>query len=119
MGHGSEMKCKKCGFMFRAFTGAGLDFPFVYDETVQKAKDGELGVEIQKFFDEHPDGAINADYVTLCCDECGELFTGQDLTMYVPKMKKPPALKHGKWSVAFPYEERDYVTEYDLELRYS
>ena len=105
MGYGSEMKCPKCGFEFFSRTGVGFSFPTVYEETVQKAKSGKLGEEAQAFFKEHSDGSINAEYVTLCCDECGELFTGQDLTMYAPK---------------YGYIMRNsYVFEDDLERYYS
>ena len=104
MGYGMEMKCSKCGFEFFARTGVGFSFLTVYKETVQKAKSGELGEETKAFFKEHPDGAINAEYVTLCCDECGELFTGQDLTMYAPKRGK---------------RRDDYAMVDDLERYYS
>ncbi len=101
MGYGSEMKCPKCGFKFFSRTGVGFSFPSVYEETVLKAKSGELGDEAREFFKEHPDGAINAEYVTLCCDEYGDLFTGQDLTVYDPK--------YGKM------KRKSYVFEDDLE----
>ncbi len=64
--------------------GVGFLFPKVYLETAEKAKAGVLGEEIRKFFENHPDGAINAEKVTLCCDSCGNLMEGQDLSMHVP-----------------------------------
>lgn len=77
MGYGSEMKCTKCGYMFVSRTGVGFLFPMVYSETEQKAKDGDLGNEVQEFFKEYPDGAIDAEDVTLCCDKCGDLFSAR------------------------------------------
>ena len=60
MGTGYTRKCPKCGFEFHSSTGVGFLFPKVYAETVQKAKEGELGEELKSFFAEHKDGAINA-----------------------------------------------------------
>ncbi len=105
MGQGFEMNCSKCGYSFCTHTGIGFTFMTVYEKTVQKAKNGELGKEIQEFFKDHPDGTINAEYVTLCCDDCGELFTGQDLTMYVPNQTIR--------------KKKEYVMEDDLEHLYT
>ncbi len=85
MGYGYEMSCPNCGEEFSFYLGIGFLFPTVYKETVQKAKKGELGEEIRDFFRNHKDGAIDAESVILCCKECGNLESGKDLTMYVPK----------------------------------
>lgn len=119
MGSGFSKKCPKCGFTFRAFNGVGFLFPKVYSETVQLAKSGELGREIQDFFRDHEDGAINAESVTLCCDRCGHLSNGKDLTMYVPKDNKPEKIEHGRWSVAMPHRDANYATNWDLERYYE
>ena len=42
-----------------------------------------------------------------------------NLTMYVPNGKKPDRIKHGRWSVAMPFEKADYVTDSDLEEYYT
>ncbi|MBP5625084.1 MAG: hypothetical protein J6X36_09475 [Lachnospiraceae bacterium] len=118
MGNGRKMKCNQCGFEYTRFEGAGFRFPTVYAETVEKAKCGELGEELKTFFEEHPDGAINAESVTLCCDECGDLAPFKDLTMYIPKEKERPDTEHGRWSVAMPYEGADYVTRSELSEYY-
>lgn len=119
MGAGCTMKCGKCGYEFRKSSGVGFLFPTVYAETVQKAKDGELGQELQDFFKEHEDGAIDAEGVTLRCSECGAYESGMDLTMYVPNDKKPEKIQHGRWSVAAPYDGADYVSWTDLEEYYT
>ena len=113
------MKCPKCEYTFEQWEGVGYMFPMVYAETVQRAKNGELGEEIQNFFNEHEDGAIRADSVTLCCDKCGALRTGKDLTMFVPKGNKSDQTEHGRWSVAMPFEGARYVSDTELELYYS
>ena len=85
MGRGSIKKCHKCGYEIHCFNGIGMLFPLAYEETVQKAKDGEFGENIEVFYRKHEDGAINAERVTLCCDGCGFLTNEEDLTMYIPK----------------------------------
>ena len=119
MGSGYMKKCPQCGFRFSASNGVGFMFPKVYAETVQKAKEGELGNEIQAFFTEHGDGAINAERVTLCCKECGYLSNDADLTMYVPKNNKPEKIEHGRWSVSLPFENASYVSRMDLGQYYT
>ncbi|MCR5108013.1 MAG: hypothetical protein K6B28_07595 [Lachnospiraceae bacterium] len=115
MGSGFSKRCPKCGFEFYSHNGVGFLFPKVYAETVQLAKSGKLGNEIQDFFKNHEDGVINTESVTLCCDRCGHLSNGKDLTMYVPKDNKPEKIKHGRWSVAMPYEGAKYVAPWDLK----
>ncbi len=85
MGTGYRYECHKCGYTFSQMNGIGYTFPTVYAKTVQQAKAGELGEQIQQFFKQHPEGAINAENVTICCESCGDLITDKDLTMYIPK----------------------------------
>lgn len=119
MGRSYKKTCPKCGYEFMETEGVGFMFPSFYQETVQSAKSGELGEEIRDFFKEHEDGAINAEYVSLCCDQCGNLENGVDLSMYVPNGKKTDKEEHGRWSVAFPFEGAHYVTTSDLEEYYQ
>lgn len=119
MGAVYKKTCIKCGFEFNTHTGGGFLFPLVYKETVQKAKDGELGKELQNFFSEHADGAVDVNYVVLCCEECCHLNNDMDLTMYIPKTKKPTMNAHGRWSVAMPFEGAHYVDLSDLEEYYT
>ncbi|WP_022765267.1 hypothetical protein [Butyrivibrio sp. XPD2006] len=119
MGGGCRYKCLKCGYSFTAMNGFGFSFPVIYEETVQKAKAGELGETIKTFFDEHTNGAINAENVTLCCNECGNLAQGKDLTMYIPNDENYKDIEHGRWTVGMPFEEASYVTNWDLEEHYK
>ena len=80
-------RCPECGYDFEAITGVGFSFPQVYAETVSKMKSGELGGEAQRFFTEHPDGAICCDYVVMRCENCGEYDSRESLAMYVPDGK--------------------------------
>ena len=118
MGQGASYSCFKCGYAYSYNNGVGFMFPTVYRETVEKAKKGKLGKVLKKFFEEHPDGAINAEYVTLCCEDCGELKNGMDLGMYVPE-KEIPARRNVRWCVAAPQEDISYVTTSDLKELYK
>lgn len=114
MGIGYGYKCSKCGYSFRMMNGIGMMFPFYYKETVQQAKDGKLGTGIQQFFVEHPDGEINAEYVTLCCCSCGRLVNDMDLTMYIPKKDSPRKIKTGRVAAKSAFQEREYVMSDEL-----
>lgn len=85
MGLGYIKKCCKCGYKIDCYEGTGMYFPLQYEETVQKAKNGELGDDLKIFFSEHEDGALNAERVLLCCEECGFLANKKELTMYIPQ----------------------------------
>ncbi len=87
MGFAKRMKCPKCRYTFCHHEGVGYAFWMVYEDTVEKAKKGKLGKELKAFFDEHPDGIIRTDSVTLCCDECGFLESNLDLTMYIQMVR--------------------------------
>ena len=58
MGRGTEYKCNKCGYGFITHSGVGMLFPAQYEQTVNKAKAGDLGEEIKRFFEEHPDDLV-------------------------------------------------------------
>ena len=119
MGQGTRYTCRKCGFEFTSMRGVGFLFPTVYQETLAKAKEGELGKEIKKFLEEHPDGAINVDRVSLCCDDCGDLVGGNDLGMYVPEKEMPLSDGNSRWCVAIPQKGISYVTSWDLDKYYT
>ncbi len=80
--------------------GIGKLYPKVYTDTVQRAKDGELGSEIKQFFADYPYGAINAEQVTFYkaykkyphkCSKCGEkmhIVTDNEVVM-CPKCNSP------------------------------
>ena len=118
MGEGYTKKCSKCNYVFHANTGVGFLFPKVYAETIEKAKSGELGPQLEVFFKEHEDGAIDASETILCCEQCGALRNEVDLTMYVPN-KSMPRNNNGRWSLSFPFKGAEYVTPWDLKEYYT
>jgi len=121
MGRGYECKCNKCGYSFGANLGVGFLFPMVYQKTVDAMKNGEYGEQGRKFFEEHPDGAVECDNVVARCTCCGKFGRVPNLTMYVPKKEYNPlnAESKGIWSTAFPFEGADYVSWMDLEKYYD
>ena len=79
MGQGGTYKCNKCGYELNAWTGVGYIYPTVCKETTEQAKKGELGEELKKFFEEHPDGKINCEKVLVRCEDCG--YTSRVLSL--------------------------------------
>jgi len=109
MGSGLVMRCPKCGYEFSRMEGIGMLFPMAYEETVQKAKVGELGEELKLFFEKNPHGALNVEQVTLCCDQCGELSIDKDLTMYISKNSKDPHVSDNDKYIFEEELKRDYL----------
>lgn len=119
MGMGYQIACTKCGYNFTVMFGVGMMFPRAYEKTVQQAKSGELGEEIQNFLLEHPDGAIDVSAVMGVCKNCGRLENITDLSMYLPKENFSPPETQGRWSVAAPFTETKYVSPWDLKTHYE
>lgn len=121
MGQGYKCKCNKCDYSFYAYLGVGLMFPEFYQETVEKMKNGEYGVQGKNFFRDHPDGAISCNKVVARCTSCGEYLEVPELSMYIPKPDYILSKCEHKelWSVAFPFEDVDYVSESGLEEHYN
>lgn len=65
MGREIGCKCKSCGYETGVSFGVGFRFPAVYAETVKKMKEGYLGEFSKKFFEDHPDGAVNCENIAL------------------------------------------------------
>ena len=49
MGYGKIFRCKKCGYVYEMFTGIGMAYPMVYEETMEAARNGELGETLKSF----------------------------------------------------------------------
>ena len=120
MGRGNVYRCTKCDYSFTASLGVGMVFPMVYSETVEKAKLGKLGRSLQRFLQDHPEGAIDCANYIIRCPKCGELRCGPGLDMYVPRKGQDPATEQqGIWSTAMPFEDESYVLPWDLEELYD
>ena len=74
-----------------------------------------------EFLTENPDGAIDVENVLAVCHKCGTHERIHDLSMYLPKKNISPDEKnnHGRWSVAMPFENANYVAPDDLEENYT
>ncbi len=121
MGAGYVLECKTPFCRYRRFlsAGVGMRFPVVYQEVMEKARNGEFSEEHAQFLQDHPDGAINAETNIYQCRDCGYYFSGYDLGMYLPKGDNPDVPEKGRWSVAFPAEGMSYVSPYELKTRYK
>ena len=116
MGRGIELVCKRCHYSFGVNFGVGFMFPLAYQETIEAAKEGKLGIDVKAFLCEHPDGALDCDQVLLLCTTCGKLDRDIDLSMYIPVGK--PVVHEHKWSVPSPQEDISYVTPWKLKKLY-
>ena len=116
MGRGIELKCSKCRYSFGNNFGVGFLFPQTYQETMEAARKGKLGKDVQSFLVEHPDGALDCDQVLLQCTSCSEMDRGMDLTMYVPKDKSD--VYEGEWSIACSFGGVSYVAPWVLKEQY-
>ena len=83
MGEGHEIKCKNCGNEYAVTTGIGIAFPIVYEETVERIRDGEYGEELKDLFLSKPYLAVNCENDLFVCD-CGHWVTEENLDIYEP-----------------------------------
>ena len=121
MGAGYSIRCSNCNCDYEKnlFAGVGMMFPKTYAEVMKKARSGRISKEHTRFMKEHPDGAINAEIEIYQCEECGDLFTDYNLSMYIPRERVEKPSKKGIWSVSFPAEEAEYEVPWDLEENYE
>ena len=87
MGNGYTIRCKKCSYEYQALLGFGMLFPTLYENTVKGIKEGKLGEEYRKFFEEHEDAAVNCEAYVAVCTECGKFDTVKNYGVYLPKME--------------------------------
>ena len=85
MGNGYTIKCRKCSYEYQAMLGFGMLFPTVYENTVKAIREGKLGEDYRKFFEEHKDAAVNCEACAAVCTGCGKFATVPDYGLYLPK----------------------------------
>ena len=91
MGGSVMAGCWKCDYGVGGMTGVGMLYPHIYDKTyLPNAKAGKFGKCVQRFLEEHPEGAVNFDLVVKRCEDCGEMRIDFDLGMYLPAEKPIP-----------------------------
>lgn len=118
MGTGYEYTCPKCSYTFSFNQGVGFLFPKLYEEIVTAAKEGKLGEEIRQFFEEQPNGAIDAEKNLAVCTSCGEYESVLNLSMYIPESNRTEDKENQRWSFAFPFYGAKYVAPSDLKENY-
>ncbi len=121
MGMGYDIICTnpKCRYHTSLYSGSGFRYPDVYNEILQKAKDGLISDAHTQFFIEHPNGIVNAEDKIYECQECAHLFSEPSLDMYIPKEIEEDIPSEAKWSIAFPADGTDYVTSSEWSYHYK
>lgn len=106
MGRGMVIRCPKCGFKFDVNLGVGFAAPSFYSELVSDMKRGKLGKQGKRFFQEHPNGAIDINQTVAECSKCHQWTTVIDLTMYVPKDESAQSEEFvSPWELKEDYKE--------------
>lgn len=118
MGDGICTKCTNCGYEFDAYFGVGMLFPFVYQETIVKAKTGELGEVTKEFIEKYPDGAFDCENVVIKCDNCNMYDVALDSSMHVLKDKLFKPSKYN-WTYSGETDGTAYVTDEQLKDHYE
>ena len=121
MGSGYIIRCSNCDCDYEKmlFAGIGMWFSKTYAEVMEKARSGQVSKLHTWFMEHHPDGAINAEQKIYQCENCGDLFSDYDLSMYTPRDNSEKKRKKGIWSVSSPAEEAEYATPSDLQEYYD
>ena len=85
MGRERKFTCKKCGFEFYEQSGIGFLYPTLLRDAIENGKTGKLGEEMEEFFKEYPNGALNISEAAYFCKKCNAIKNEPKYTMYVPK----------------------------------
>lgn len=105
---------KNCKYEFGALIGMGYFYPTDYIKTKEKMVSGKLGIEPKKFFEEHPEGVINAEETIKKCPECNQLYKLPDLSMY---LRKKPLLDCEK-EFATPMDFKEHLEAFQPDDEY-
>ena len=120
MGYGKIFRCKKCGYVYEMFTGIGMAYPMVYEETMETARNGELGETLKSFVIEHSDCALDISRAPYVCEKCGLYSNADRLDAYLPKPSTKVDEKETQiWSIAFSGKGYQYVTPHEIETKYD
>ena len=149
MGTGYNYVCKTCGKEFTAYLGVGFKYPQLYQDVMNSAREGKLGIKVKQFIINNPHAAIDPKTVIAKCEKCGnyEAFiinnphaaidpktviakcekcgnyeAVPDLGMYLPKKENGSLIHKGNWTVGDFDNKNEYVFEfdqYDLIDRYD
>ena len=120
MGRGYEVRCRTCSFHGNYYLGVGFSFPMLYESAMDDIKSGEYGEDLRRWYEEHPEAAVDPTIVLLQCPRCGILETERNMSMYLPL----PDYDHEQrervpWSSAVPGKEEDYVSPFELREHYT
>lgn len=87
MGMGYFIKCtnRRCRYSAELSEGFGFGFSDQYANALKAAKSGAVSEAHRRFFEEHPEGALNAEEHIYQCGKCGHLFSEPSYSLYLPK----------------------------------
>lgn len=110
MGEGISLECKHCGYNGQFLLGIGMMFPIRYEEIVEEIISGKYGDEWKQFFDANKGAAVVIDETLYQCDDCNELISEPELTLYLHEENEPPL--NGYWASWCDGENYKFVKEY-------
>lgn len=83
--YGYLFHCKHCGFKDDILVGAGMLFPIIYDEIVEKIKSGFYGEKWQTLFTTNKKTIVDGTLSFYTCSSCGHYASEYNLGLYVLK----------------------------------
>lgn len=122
MGHGIALKCK-CNTHY-IHLGVGMMYPQVFFESLQDARNGKLGEDIQKATEGKQYLAIDAESKFYYCTECGYWEVNGANDLYEPKNTEAYKLvRFGEKTIEewgeIPYAFGNDFKDYNLLFKYK
>lgn len=121
MGTGYNYVCKTCGKEFTAYLGVGFKYPQLYQDVMNSAREGKLGIKVKQFIINNPHAAIDPKQLQRNVKNVVTMrqYQIQECTC----QKENGSLIHkGNWTVGDFDDKNEYVFEfdqYDLIDRYD
>lgn len=94
MGYGTVYNCKNCGECYAVMLGVGMNYPFVYDEIMEKIFKGEFGEDFQKIAEKTENVVVDAVNYLYVCEKCGYWGENHGLDLY--QVKNENLIKENK-----------------------
>ena len=87
MGKSWGLKCSRCDYEITVPLGFGFLFPQEHAEIMEGIRKGRFGKTVQRFLEEHPDGAVDCERAVCICENCGTIRPAISLDMYISKSR--------------------------------
>ena len=120
-------RCEHCGFEDDIYVGVGWKFYQIYDQIVEKIKNGYYGEKWQALYANNPKAIVNTALTLYVCSSCGHYMSDYNLGLYALKEgltneevkladqdpesseMKPVYLYNMMWSIQYYRKLGDYV----------